>query len=129
MTSCLLLNTKPNFRLKKLRFGREIIKEEVDDDKSSEEVDDSEDEANQAARVIARVLDEERLELEDEGISADDDKATGEDELPWCDLCNEDAQVRCLGCDRDLYCRRCWKETHADLELKRHRIENYIAPK
>ncbi|KAK4010191.1 abscission/NoCut checkpoint regulator [Daphnia magna] len=116
-------------RLKKLRLDKDTKKEKVNDDKSSNEAEDSGDEDKEAAMVIERVLEEERLELEDEGISADDDRATGEDELPWCDLCNEDAQLRCLGCDGDLYCRRCWVETHGDHELKRHRTENYVAPK
>lgn len=115
--------------MKKLRLDKDTKKEKVNDDKSSNEAEDSGDEDKEAAMVIERVLEEERLELEDEGISADDDRATGEDELPWCDLCNEDAQLRCLGCDGDLYCRRCWVETHGDHELKRHRTENYVAPK
>lgn len=115
--------------MRKLKLDKESRRKEVGavDDPSKVELD-SEDEDKQAALVIERVLAEERLELEDEGISADG--AVGEDEeLPWCELCNEDAQLRCLGCDRDLYCRRCWKETHKDQELKQHRIENYKAPK
>jgi hypothetical protein len=28
----------------------------------------------------------------------------------WCTICNDDATVRCLGCDGDLYCRGCWGE-------------------
>lgn len=30
----------------------------------------------------------------------------------WCIICLDDATVRCLGCDGDLYCANCWKEGH-----------------
>jgi len=105
-------------RLKALRLNK---KEEKPED------DDSNDEANS---IVKRIMDEARLEsLENDaelGLNEDDSsKVKEDDELPWCELCNEDAQLRCLGCDGDLYCRRCWKETHQDAELKRHRIENY----
>ncbi len=116
------------FRLRKLKLDRESRKpDEARKDNESMDEEDSEDEDKQAARLVERVLAEDRLELEDEGISADG--ADGEEELPWCEICNDDAQLRCLGCDKDLYCRRCWKETHKDSELKQHRIENYKAPK
>ena len=119
----LIPNYRFYIRLRKLKLDRESRKQ---DDEVGQDENDSEDEDKQAARIIDRVLEEDRLELEDEGISADDGT---EEELPWCEICNEDAQLRCLGCDKDLYCRRCWKETHQDSELKQHRIENYSAPK
>ncbi|EME43770.1 hypothetical protein DOTSEDRAFT_62362 [Dothistroma septosporum NZE10] len=37
---------------------------------------------------------------------------TDEDIDSWCCICNEDAEVRCLGCDGDIYCQQCWKEGH-----------------
>ena len=31
------------------------------------------------------------------------------DELPYCTLCTEDATIRCLGCNYDLYCNKCFR--------------------
>ncbi|KAH8718890.1 Abscission/NoCut checkpoint regulator [Beauveria bassiana] len=35
-----------------------------------------------------------------------------QDPLPWCTVCLADATLRCLGCDDDVYCARCWHEMH-----------------
>lgn len=37
---------------------------------------------------------------------------TDEDMDGWCTVCLEDATLRCLGCDDDVYCTRCWREMH-----------------
>ncbi|KAF2217842.1 hypothetical protein CERZMDRAFT_92485 [Cercospora zeae-maydis SCOH1-5] len=37
---------------------------------------------------------------------------TDEDIDSWCCICNEDGEVRCLGCDGDLYCQACWSDGH-----------------
>jgi len=37
---------------------------------------------------------------------------TDDDIESWCCICNEDATVKCLGCDGDLYCATCWREGH-----------------
>lgn len=37
---------------------------------------------------------------------------TDSDMDSWCIVCLEDATLRCLGCDDDAYCHRCWKEMH-----------------
>ncbi|EMC95203.1 hypothetical protein BAUCODRAFT_123672 [Baudoinia panamericana UAMH 10762] len=39
-------------------------------------------------------------------------KYTDEDINSWCCICNEDGEVRCLGCDSDVYCQNCWREGH-----------------
>ena len=43
----------------------------------------------------------------------------------WCIICCDDATVKCLGCDGDLYCAKCWREGHkgesAGYEEKMHR--------
>lgn len=42
----------------------------------------------------------------------------------WCCICNEDARVQCLGCDRDLYCQKCWNEGH--LEMDRDELAEHV---
>lgn len=37
---------------------------------------------------------------------------TNEEIDSWCCICNEDGEVKCLGCDGDLYCNTCWNEGH-----------------
>ncbi|KAJ4165197.1 hypothetical protein LMH87_006839 [Akanthomyces muscarius] len=39
-------------------------------------------------------------------------KYTDDDVDSWCTVCLEDATLRCLGCDDDVYCARCWREMH-----------------
>ncbi|KPJ21689.1 Zinc finger FYVE domain-containing protein 19, partial [Papilio machaon] len=46
-------------------------------------------------------------------------------ELPFCEICNEDAKVRCRGCNY-LFCIRCFNE-HKDEDCNEYEI--YNAPK
>lgn len=35
----------------------------------------------------------------------------------WCVICSDDATVKCLGCEGDLYCAKCWKEGHIGKDI------------
>lgn len=37
---------------------------------------------------------------------------TDEDQKTWCVVCLEDATIKCIGCDDDVYCGRCWRDMH-----------------
>ena len=43
----------------------------------------------------------------------------------WCSICTDDAALRCLGCDGELYCTNCWMEGHrgkdAGMEERLHK--------
>ncbi|KAI1474235.1 hypothetical protein F4774DRAFT_401318 [Daldinia eschscholtzii] len=55
---------------------------------------------------------------------------TDEDQKTWCVVCLEDGAIRCLDCDGDIYCARCWKETHvgpsAGYDERGHRWEKFV---
>ena len=51
----------------------------------------------------------------------------------WCIICQDDATLKCLGCDDDLYCQNCWMEGHrgesAGLEERTHKAVLYSKKK
>ncbi|KAI0149868.1 hypothetical protein F4776DRAFT_603607 [Hypoxylon sp. NC0597] len=55
---------------------------------------------------------------------------TDEDQKTWCVVCLEDGAIRCLDCDSDVYCARCWKEMHvgpsAGYDERGHRWEKFV---
>ncbi len=50
------------------------------------------------------------------------------EELPFCEICNEDAVIRCLECE-DIFCHSCFMEFHDEEDYKSHKPKPYVAPK
>ena len=42
---------------------------------------------------------------------------TDEEIDSWCIICSDDATVKCLGCDGELYCAKCWREGHVGKDV------------
>lgn len=55
---------------------------------------------------------------------------TDEDQKTWCIVCLDDATVRCVGCDDDVFCARCWKDMHmgpsAGYDERGHKWEKFL---
>ncbi|KEF59419.1 uncharacterized protein A1O9_04263 [Exophiala aquamarina CBS 119918] len=55
---------------------------------------------------------------------------TDEDIDTWCIICSDDATLRCIGCDGDLYCTNCWMEGHrsedAGFEERKHKAVEFV---
>lgn len=88
--------------------------------------------------IVKRYMDEAKLpeaekltEEEQEFVRNADGKSIKDlEELPWCSICNEDATIRCLGCEGDLFCRSFFNEFHAnDEEYREHSSSPYTANK
>jgi len=121
----------------------------VDNSNVDESDVDDEDSDEETKKILARYLAEAQLEqkLERDGFAdasnTESDKkqtsasfkpATSEefgddDELPFCCICEEDASVRCVDCEMDIFCQRCYRECHVEIEVTDHRTVPYRVPK
>jgi len=72
----------------------------------------------------ARTIDLNNIFLQGQGKPKDADVES------WCIICCDDATLRCLGCDGDLYCGNCWNEGHrgqdVGLEEKSHKAMTFV---
>lgn len=103
-------------RVQKLK-GSEPAPAGVAQSKPEEKSDESEDEETTVKKFIEKIKKEATIE----------DEIPPCDELPFCEICNEDARMRCLGC-RYLFCKRCFLD-HKDDDDGCDRYEPYEAPK
>lgn len=53
----------------------------------------------------------------------------GEEEFPWCCICNDDATLRCYDCEGDLYCTQCFSEGHKQFGMFDHQYVPFELPK
>ncbi|KAL0819577.1 hypothetical protein ABMA28_007667 [Loxostege sticticalis] len=87
---------------------------------TADETVDSDDEETILKKIIEKVKVESSLQ-------DDELPSSTNDELPFCEICNEDARMRCLGC-RYLFCKRCFLE-HKDDDDGCNKYEPYEPPK
>lgn len=87
-------------------------------------------------QIIAEAMLDAQLNFTDEereimeNIPKPPTNAENLEELPWCTICNEDAKIRCVDCDDELYCKSCFREIHHDdEEYRSHRTKTYQKPK
>jgi hypothetical protein len=100
-----------------------------------EQIEETEEEETE--RIMKQYLDEAKLD--DIALDPDEQELIssippppGEkkdlEELPFCEICNEDAPLRCLECE-NLFCASCYREFHDEEDYKTHKTRPYQAPK
>ncbi|XP_047536745.1 abscission/NoCut checkpoint regulator isoform X1 [Vanessa atalanta] len=87
---------------------------------ATEDNEKSDDEEEIIKKIIHRA--KEQTSLEENEVCD-----SGLDELPFCEICNEDAKMRCRGC-KYLFCKRCFYE-HKDDDDGCDSYDPYTAPK
>ena len=88
--------------------------------KSKKKVQVTESSSDEDEDDIAHVIASLRLEDHNPGEEKDEEDEFKEVEYPWCIICNEDATVRCVSCDGDLYCKRCFSLAGKSIHKSRY---------
>lgn len=100
-----------------------------------EQIEETEEE--ETSRIMKQYLEEAKLDEialdpEEQEIIEGIPQAPGQkkdsEELPFCEICNEDASLRCLECE-NLFCGSCFREFHDEEDYKTHKTKPYQAPK
>lgn len=107
-------------------------------DKTKQQIEQIEEtEEEEAMRTMKQYIEEAKLDdinldPEEQELISTIPPAPGEnknlDELPFCEICNEDASLRCLECE-NLFCASCFREFHDEEDYKSHKTKPYQAPK
>lgn len=108
-------------------------------EKTKEQIEQMEEtEEEEADRTMKQYIEEAKLEdivldPDEEELMSTIPQAPGEkknlEELPFCEICNEDGTLRCLDCE-NIFCKSCYAEFHyGDEEYKSHKTTPYQAPK
>ncbi|KAK6182140.1 hypothetical protein SNE40_009891 [Patella caerulea] len=138
--------------IKKRKTNGENSDEVKEDNKMNidvtEDDSDSENEEEAIKRLVTRYVEESKLDEEmGEDMSNSNNRTSksskkeakrktdvpddydDSDELPYCCMCTEDAIIRCIDCDMDLFCTACFKASHDEIDIKDHKTKKYTAPK
>jgi hypothetical protein len=88
----------------------------------------------EASALVASIMEETELEermraagieIPKPGPEADAAPAAAQEDADesdkWCCICVEDAVFRCGECDNDVFCARCFRESHSDPDTKGHK--------
>ena len=111
--------------------------------------DDDESFEHEVHQLIQQMAEENALDekLEKQGISLEEPQkpnspkpeaaainpysysAFGQEQLPWCCICNNDAEIRCHDCNGDLYCVPCFSRGHEEYGWFDHKYIAYEPPR
>ncbi|KAF6028366.1 ZFYVE19 [Bugula neritina] len=129
--------------LKSKKLSKESSEDnsKLEDKPNAEDSADSSDEEDEVKTILQQVLEERILDEQVEAaggfqpplqkqksLNPPEAENLDPDELPWCCICNEDATLRCIDCDMDLYCLRCYKDGHKQLYEDDHKCIPYKKP-
>lgn len=87
---------------------------------------DSEDEETAVNKLVQRYTEEAALKPVNDELNSDDElqspHSDGNDEVAsWCIICNEDATLKCLDCEGDIYCYSCFHKGHEEWNMNHHK--------